>query len=111
MTFTPSQVWDHVTAWEDPNDWSDSHSALNDLWYESPGATVAIPGLDQITVVDTVGGEGQGDKCHVVIRVERTGQLFLFEGCYNSYEANEWYDTDVHEVVPDTETITVYRQV
>lgn len=64
-------------------------------------------------VVDAVGGVGQGDHAHVVIKVTDTAtgeaQYFRKSGFYSSYEGFTW-DGDFYEVKPQEKVITVYEE-
>lgn len=111
MTYTPSQIWDAVITRDERDSFFDTYNSIDQLWSQEDGTTVLIRNFGLVEIVDTAGGVPDGGSyCHVVIRVA-TGQLFRFTGYYNSYEDNEWYDTDVNEVEPVTVTTTIYREV
>ena len=95
-----------LTEYNDPDNgswwyWDDCHE-------HADGTNVA--GLGTVTVVETFGGEGQGDRVHIVFRVsgDEGVQHYKIDGYYSSYSGTEW-DGQLYEVTPQQRTITIYE--
>lgn len=50
----------------------------------------------KVTMVDSFGGEGQGDSCGFVFKVK--DQLFRADGSYSSWDGFNWEDVTLSEV-------------
>lgn len=66
-----------------------------------------------LTEVEQFGGEGQGDTCYYVFKIEHPehgiGYIKYF-GNYDSWSGSEW-DNDAIMVEPIEKTIVVYEEV
>lgn len=78
-----------------------------DLSEDLYGNGIEVDGL-HLTLVEQVGGEGEGDEYFVVFTIQETGQFFRFDGYYSSYDGTNWEDTALREVQKTAKTITVY---
>jgi hypothetical protein len=83
-----------------------------DEWYGDKPIQTEIDNVPvTVTLIEDVGGEGQGDHRHLVFKIERASCLprfFRKDGYYSSYNGNDW-DGDFKEVSPITKTVTVYE--
>jgi hypothetical protein len=73
-----------------------------------------VEGLASLVVVESVGGEGQGDHCHVVLRaITNLNHEIYFkkDGYYSSWDGMNWDEGDFYHVIPRLKTITVYDKV
>lgn len=67
----------------------------------------------EFNLVESVGGEGQGDHYHVVFSVTHSGQtkLFRLDGWYASFNGYEFHNMmDFYEVERQPKTIYVYER-
>lgn len=80
-------------------------------WTRSEPTPVEIMRLGKVTFVESFGGEGQGDRMHLVFRldtVDGSSRLFKKDGYYSSYGGSE-YDAELQEVKATEKTVTVYE--
>lgn len=61
------------------------------------------------TTENVTGGEDQGSYYRIVFLVD--GELFAVEGSYDSEDGVSWWGAEIHRVVAETRTITVYERV
>lgn len=92
------------------------YGAPNYVWGEYQwGSTkpFVVDGIDgTIEVVDTAGGEGQGDHAHIVFKVvtvDGDEQYFKIDGYYSSYDGTDWDGSDLFEVRPIERTVVFYE--
>lgn len=64
---------------------------------------------DIIEVIETVGGEGEGDNWHLVIKHIPSNRYLKANGYYASYSGFEYDDSEFYEVKPIEKTIIVYE--
>lgn len=79
----------------------------------TPGQGVEIPGIGYARVLDSHGGEGQGDQYWFVFKViDLDGNARIFErnGWYASYDGGH-YEGPTVEVSPVEKTVTVWKAV
>jgi hypothetical protein len=81
---------------------------LNRLWGGWDASPVVL-GFGVATFVDKTGGEDQGSQLSVTFQLQ--GRFFRVEGYYDSYDANEWYIHDAHEVMPQTREVVIYDRI
>lgn len=93
-------------------------------WHELDGAyqTTRLKGVFDdrltITLIDDFGGEGSGDEAWKIVRITAVsgdgdnvaGKFYKKPGYHQSYDGT-YYDGDLFEVEPVTETVTVWRKV
>lgn len=110
-----SEVFDAEEAWYFYTPWrSEEKRQAQASWYH-------VSDIDTDTEIFTehlgsfyvhaTGGSTDYDSSggmYVVLRSERTGQLFRKEGWYQSHSGSEW-DGDVYEVQAREKTVTVYE--
>lgn len=80
--------------------WAEEHDELD------------IPEFGKLSVIETVGGEGQGDHAHVVFKlVDAVGSVTYYkvDGYYSSYDGVDWDGSDLYSVQKREKTITVYE--
>jgi hypothetical protein len=73
-----------------------------------------VEGLMDLVVVEAVGGEGEGDHCHVVLKATtHLGHEIYFkkDGYYSSWDGKNWEDGEFYHAIPRLKTITVYDKV
>jgi len=107
----PGLSWTIYPSWEPEgfemgiNSWEDWHetSFSKDLPRD-------VPGLGSVNVVESHGGEGQGDRYYMVFSVTNESEVryFKIDGYYASYAGGE-FDGPFTEVHPVTKTVTVYE--
>lgn len=103
MSITAKQVQEAVEAWRESEDYSG--------WGNPWGSIHAndfdvIPGLENMSFVESFGGEGEGDSAGVVFKVG--DQLFQVDAYYASYDGFTW-DSEPYEVEAYEKTETAYR--
>lgn len=90
-------------AIENATDW-------DSIRWKSDGTLVTTIEVDgtslDVIKVDDFGGEGQGEKLWVVVKID--GKFYRKSGYYSSYDGSEW-DGPFREVSPVQKTITVYE--
>lgn len=66
-----------------------------------------LPGIGTVEVLDSYGGEGQGDELWVVFNVTNSegSRTWRKSGWYASYSGSDW-DGDLEEVVARPKVIT-----
>lgn len=71
---------------------------------------LVVPGLGTVTLVDSYGGEGQGDSYWIVFQVDdgETKRVFKRDGWYASHDGS-YLDGPTTEVKPVLKTITVWE--
>jgi len=106
-------AWDVECAMKHP-DWEPPVRILYefvdwDFWFAGHSPLTVNGAI--ITLVEEVGGEGEGDHKHLVFRVDRAGQTQWFKrtGHYTSYEGTDWDEGDLTEVTPRERTVIVYE--
>lgn len=69
-----------------------------------------VPDLGTLNVVESYGGEGQGDDYWVVIMLtdDETSRYFKKSGWYQSYSGGE-LDGELQEVAPVPKVVTVWE--
>lgn len=66
-------------------------------------------GIGSIKLVDSYGGEGEGERYYKVFHFEKHDIYIKFEGFYTSYDGVNYFETRIgKEVFPAQKTITVY---
>jgi hypothetical protein len=81
-----------------------------DFWAWENKST-EIEGLGKVTTVEQFGGEGQGDRAWVVVRVDfpnGTSRYFKKDGYHASHDGT-YYDGYFSEVTPQEKVVTVYE--
>lgn len=80
--------------------------------YQEDNEGILIPGLGTVTTVDSYGGEGEGDRYWVVVKVEMEDgsgtRWFRKDGWYASYVGGS-FDGDMIETSPKEKTVVVYE--
>lgn len=81
-------------------------NSIAEGFYEVYGDdTVEIPGLGIVKLVDSYGGEGQGDEYWRVFEID--GEFYKADHYYNSYDVEPWHtDCTIFPVVGREKTIT-----
>lgn len=75
---------------------------------------VEFEGLGTVELIEEVGGEGEGDHMHIILRVtfpDGAANLYKKNGRWVSYDGPYWEDGDFFEVEPVQQTVTVYKKV
>lgn len=86
----------------------------DDSWYYwawSNDDGTEVEGLGLVTTVEQFGGEGQGDRAWVVVKVEfknGTTRFFKKDGYHASHDGT-YYDGYFSEVTPQEKVVTVYE--
>lgn len=99
---------------------------LLDTWDEWEEAirynskSVPVPGLGNVSLAESFGGEGQGDQYYLVFRVEITPEqagegwmdlrYYRVDGYWASHDGGE-YDGPFYEVQPVEKMVTFYEKV
>lgn len=84
-------------------------------WHSFWGEEVTeldVEDFGHIEVVETTGGEGQGDHAHIVFKltdVDGNESFYKVDGYYSSYDGVDWDGSDLYSVTPREKTITVYE--
>lgn len=101
-----------ITLW---SDYSQKYYEEETNWYwwawETGGEPTPIEGLGNVTTVEQFGGEGQGDRAWVVVKVEfpdGTVRYFKKDGYHASHDGT-YFDGDFDEVTPQQKVVTVYE--
>lgn len=101
-TYVPWRATEPVEAQIDG--WSDFH--------HEEVTELDVEGFGHLQVIDTTGGEGQGDHAHIVFKLTEddfTVRYYKVDGYYSSYDGVDWDGSDLYEVTPRERTITVYE--
>jgi len=71
---------------------------------------ILVEGLGLVNVIETFGGEGQGDDYYMIFRVitEEGATHYKLDGRYASYYGGEYYGP-LEKVTAHEEVITVWR--
>ncbi|AXK86570.1 hypothetical protein SAMN05421776_11716 [Nocardia farcinica] len=77
--------------------------------------TVDVPGLGAVKVIESFGGEGQGDSAYLIFQVQDSDnpyrmRFFRKNGYYASFHGTDW-DGGFYEVRPMKHWVTVYEKV
>jgi hypothetical protein len=73
---------------------------------------VELEGIGRVESILTEGGEGQGEKLYMILRLttpEGDEQFFRADGYYSSYDGRDWDGAELYAVRPVQKTITVYE--
>lgn len=91
-----------------------------DEWEEAIGynsKSVPVPGLGNVSLAESFGGEGQGDQYYLVFKVEfdtsgivMDTRYYRVDGHWASYDGGE-YDGPFYEVQPVEKMVTFYEKV
>ncbi|HEU4967294.1 MAG TPA: hypothetical protein VFT53_07565 [Candidatus Saccharimonadales bacterium] len=91
-----------------------------DEWEEAIGynsKSVPVPGLGNVSLAESFGGEGQGDQYYLVFKVEfdtsgivMDTRYYRVDGYWASYDGGE-YDGPFYEVQPVEKMVTFYEKV
>lgn len=78
-------------------------------WNDAPDSTF-VEGLGLVSIVESFGGEGQGDDYWMIFNVitEEGSTHYKLNGYYASYSGGE-YNGPLERVTAHEETITVWR--
>lgn len=117
--FTIAEVREFLTGAADPSEYNYVPDADerwpvraehidNDYWANENSSKQDWPRFGRVETVEQVGGEGEGDRAHVVVKFLKTGQFFRCDGYYSSYEGAE-YDGQWFEVKPKLVQVTRYE--
>ncbi|WP_040828955.1 hypothetical protein [Nocardia jiangxiensis] len=71
-------------------------------------------GLGSVETIESVGGEGEGDHMHLILRItfpDGTEKLYKKNGRWVSYNGAYWEYGDFFEVQPVQEVVTKYKKV
>lgn len=82
-----------------------------DYWAWEGDKPTEVEGLGLVTTVEQFGGEGQGDRAWVVVKVEfKNGSVRYFkkDGYHASFDGT-YYDGDFSEVTPQEKVVTLYE--
>jgi hypothetical protein len=82
-----------------------------DAWAENDGDPVLVQGLGEVSVIESFGGEGQGDGYYMIFRVVFDGggeQLYKLGGYYASYDGG-YYEGPLSEVNAVVREVTFYE--
>jgi len=79
----------------------------SEIFYASQSTDIQTP-IGSIRLVESVGGEGEGDHAHLVVKVENGGQFFRKDGWYQSYDGL-YLDGEFREVQEITKSVKVYE--
>lgn len=81
-------------------------SRLAEEFYDLDGdKTIDLPGIGTAKLVDSYGGEGQGDEYWRVFEID--GEFYKADHYYNSYDVEPWhYECTIFPVVGREKTIT-----
>lgn len=79
----------------------------DDLGDEPADAIEKLVG--EFEVVDSYGGEGQGETWYVVANLKDWGFFIRIDAHYQSYDGVDYGEADISEVKPKTITKTVYE--
>lgn len=79
----------------------------DDLGDEPAAAVKELVG--EFEVVDSYGGEGEGETWYQVAHLKDWGFFVKIDAHYQSYDGVQYDDADIIEVHPKTETRTIYE--
>jgi hypothetical protein len=81
--------------------------AWDDLSWECETEDLSTD-VGPVRLVARHGGEGQGNRAHLVFQVKRTGQYFRVDGSYSSYEGTDWDELSLRPVQRKTKEVVYY---
>lgn len=70
---------------------------------------VEFEGIGTAEIVETAGGEGEGDSAHIIFKIG--DRHFMKTGYYASFDGFYWDDGRLFEVEPYEKTVTAWREV
>jgi hypothetical protein len=82
-----------------------------DFWAWESQVKEEVGGLGTVTTVEQFGGEGQGDRAWIVLKVEfenGTIRYYKKDGYHASHDGT-YYDGYFSEVTPQEKVVTVYE--
>jgi hypothetical protein len=120
MAFTPEEVTEAILVAQNRENLKGHEDYVRRYPdYQYPFRELTSPEWDEVGTLETslgtveeveqVGGEGQGEHAHVVLKTVSTGQLFRINGHYDSYNGTDWDYAKLYEVRAVTKTVVVYE--